>query len=149
MQAPATLGTELGYKRSAFIGSCKHQIWQAIRASSAAPYYLDDFSDGILFFSLWKFYNLLALKEFLDLVFKSVYPATFIDLHRWQDGAIVANNPTIFSIREAQLLWPDTKIDCLVSVGCGSVPTKVNHKLFFVFEVSFEILVLLSSFELW
>lgn len=93
MQAPATLGTELGYKRSAFIGSCKHQIWQAIRASSAAPYYLDDFSD---------------------------------DLHRWQDGAIVANNPTIFSIREAQLLWPDTKIDCLVSVGCGSVPTKVR-----------------------
>lgn len=65
-------------------------------------------------------------------------PATFIDLHRWQDGAIVANNPTIFAIREAQLLWPDTKIDCLVSVGCGSVPTKVNHKLFFVFEVNSE-----------
>ncbi|EPS58325.1 hypothetical protein M569_16490, partial [Genlisea aurea] len=77
---------------SAFLGSCKHQIWQAIRASSAAPYYLDDFSDGA---------------------------------HRFQDGAIVANNPTIFAIREAQLLWPDSKIDCLVSVGCGSVPIKV------------------------
>ena len=37
---------QVGYKRSAFIGSCKHQLWQAIRASSAAPYYLDDFSDG-------------------------------------------------------------------------------------------------------
>lgn len=48
-----------------------------------------------------------------------------IDVNRWQDGAIVANNPTIFAIREAQLLWPDTKIDCLVSIGCGSVPTKV------------------------
>ncbi|XP_052183412.1 phospholipase A I isoform X2 [Diospyros lotus] len=83
----------LGYKRNAFIGSCKHHIWQAIRASSAAPYYLDDFSD---------------------------------DVFRWQDGAIVANNPTIFAIREAQLLWPDTKIDCLVSVGCGSVPTKIR-----------------------
>ncbi|XP_050368574.1 phospholipase A I isoform X3 [Argentina anserina] len=93
VQEPTSLGTELGYKRSAFMGSCKHQIWQAIRASSAAPYYLDDFSD---------------------------------DIHRWQDGAIVANNPTIFSIREAQLLWPDTKIDCLVSIGCGSVPTKVR-----------------------
>ncbi|KAM5588647.1 phospholipase A I [Rosa sericea] len=93
VQEPTTLGTDLGYKRSAFMGSCKHQIWQAIRASSAAPYYLDDFSD---------------------------------DIHRWQDGAIVANNPTIFAIREAQLLWPDTKIDCLVSVGCGSVPTKVR-----------------------
>lgn len=38
----------------------------------------------------------------------------------------MANNPTIFAIREAQLLWPDTRIDCLVSVGCGSVPTKVS-----------------------
>ncbi|GFP97019.1 phospholipase a i [Phtheirospermum japonicum] len=92
-QGVATTGAQVGYKRNAFIGSCKHQIWQAIRASSAAPYYLDDFSDGI---------------------------------YRWQDGAIVANNPTIFAIREAQLLWPDSKIDCLVSVGCGSVPTKVR-----------------------
>jgi hypothetical protein len=50
-----------------------------------------------------------------------------IDVNRWQDGAIVANNPTIFAIREAQLLWPDTRIDCLVSIGCGAVPTKVNH----------------------
>ncbi|XP_058093456.1 phospholipase A I isoform X2 [Magnolia sinica] len=80
-------------RRGAFIGSCKHHIWQAIRASSAAPYYLDDYSD---------------------------------DVNRWQDGAIVGNNPAIFAIREAQLLWPDTRIDCLVSVGCGSVPTKVR-----------------------
>ncbi|KAI4295872.1 hypothetical protein L6164_035870 [Bauhinia variegata] len=91
--ASPTTGSQVGYKRSAFIGSCKHQVWQAIRASSAAPYYLDDFSD---------------------------------DVNRWQDGAIVANNPTVFAIREAQLLWPDTKIDCLVSIGCGSVPTKVR-----------------------
>ncbi|KAI3972379.1 hypothetical protein MKW92_046154 [Papaver armeniacum] len=82
-----------GTKHCAFLGSCKHHIWQAIRASSAAPYYLDDFSD---------------------------------DGSRWQDGAIVANNPTIFALREAQLLWPDAKIDCLVSIGCGSVPTKVR-----------------------
>ncbi|ONI10026.1 hypothetical protein PRUPE_4G024000 [Prunus persica] len=93
VQGSPTVGAELGYRHSAFIGSCKHQVWQAIRASSAAPYYLDDFSD---------------------------------DVNRWQDGAIVANNPTIFSIREAQLLWPDTRIDCLVSIGCGSVPTKVR-----------------------
>ncbi|CAL1397776.1 unnamed protein product [Linum trigynum] len=84
-------GSQIGYRRTASIGSCKHHVWQAIRASSAAPYYLDDYSD---------------------------------DINRWQDGAIVANNPTIFAIREAQLLWPDARIDCLVSVGCGSVPTK-------------------------
>ncbi|PON38399.1 Patatin-related protein [Parasponia andersonii] len=88
-----TTGAQVGYERSAFMGSCRHQVWQAIRASSAAPYYLDDYSD---------------------------------DVNRWQDGAIVANNPTIFAIREAQLLWPDTRIDCLVSIGCGSVPTKAR-----------------------
>ncbi|CAI9756592.1 unnamed protein product [Fraxinus pennsylvanica] len=92
-QGAATTGAPFGYKRNAFMGSCKHHIWQAIRASSAAPYYLDDYSDGV---------------------------------YRWQDGAIVANNPTIFAIREAQLLWPDAKIDCLVSIGCGSTPTKVR-----------------------
>lgn len=56
-------------------------------------------------------------------------------MNRWQDGAIVANNPTIFAMREAQLLWPDTKIDTLVSIGCGSVPIKVVAYLFFLFQI--------------
>ncbi|KAF6264631.1 hypothetical protein COO60DRAFT_1457519 [Scenedesmus sp. NREL 46B-D3] len=32
-------------------GSCKHHVWEAVRASSAAPYYLDDFltPDGMRF----------------------------------------------------------------------------------------------------
>ncbi|EFJ31555.1 hypothetical protein SELMODRAFT_408233 [Selaginella moellendorffii] len=91
----APLTTQVGPKRCAFLGSSKHRIWEAIRASSAAPYYLDDFS---------------------------------IDTNRWQDGAIVANNPALIAIREAQLLWPDTSIACLVSVGCGNVPTKARGK---------------------
>jgi len=37
---------QVGFRRGAFMGSCKHRIWEAIRASSAAPYYLDDYSDG-------------------------------------------------------------------------------------------------------
>lgn len=46
-----TTGAQVGYKRNAFLGSCKHHVWQAIRASSAAPYYLDDYSDGTYFHS--------------------------------------------------------------------------------------------------
>ncbi|KAK9057963.1 hypothetical protein SSX86_022803 [Deinandra increscens subsp. villosa] len=89
----STNGAPIGYKHGTHMGSCRHHIWQAIRASSAAPYYLDDYSDGV---------------------------------YRWQDGAIVANNPTIFAIREARILWPDAKIDTLVSIGCCTVPTKVR-----------------------
>ncbi|KAK9681595.1 hypothetical protein RND81_10G013700 [Saponaria officinalis] len=102
MSGGVTASSQVGYNRSAFIGSCKHQVWEAIRASSAAPYYLDDFSD---------------------------------DVNRWQDGAIVANNPTIFAIREAQLLWPDTKVDCLVSIGCGSVPPKIRKGGWLIWDI--------------
>ncbi|KAK8629729.1 hypothetical protein V6N13_078558 [Hibiscus sabdariffa] len=75
------------------VGSCKHLLWEALRASCAAPYYLDDFSDGV---------------------------------YRWLDGGLIANNPTILSIREAQHLWTDTTIDCVVSIGSGSLPTKAR-----------------------
>nr|GEY90339.1 phospholipase A I-like [Tanacetum cinerariifolium] len=44
----------------------------------------------------------------------------------WQDGAIVANNPTIFAIREEQIQWRHAKIDTLVSVGCYFVPKKAH-----------------------
>lgn len=112
------------YRRGACIGSCKHKIWEAVRASSAAPYYLDDFADGkinnvfLLLLSIYVTWTPTKTKTLF-----CTYPIA--DVYRWQDGAIVANNPTIFAIREAQLLWPDARIDCLVSIGCGSVPAKV------------------------
>ena len=37
----------------------------------------------------------------------------------------VVEGPTMFALRKAQLLWPDAKIDTLVSIGCCTVPTKV------------------------
>lgn len=52
-------GAQIAGRRGAFIGSCKHRVWEAIRASSAAPYYLDDFSDGNRFlFPNMFFFNL-------------------------------------------------------------------------------------------
>ena len=72
----------------AHMGTCRMAAWQAVRASSAAPYLFDDFSVGP---------------------------------NRWQDGAIVANNPAVVAVKEARLLWPDTPIDCLVSLGAGEV----------------------------
>ncbi|KAK2411782.1 phospholipase A I [Trifolium repens] len=40
--------------------------------------------------------------------------------------ALAASDSSGIAVREAQLLWPDTKIDCLVSIGCDSVPTKIR-----------------------
>mmetsp|Transcript_33096 Transcript_33096/g.82905 ORF Transcript_33096/g.82905 Transcript_33096/m.82905 type:complete len:1057 (+) Transcript_33096:2-3172(+) len=76
-------------------GSSKHEVWKAIRASSAAPYYLDDFASGD---------------------------------ERWQDGAVTANNPALLCIREARALWPDTPIECVVSLGAGTVPAVKRPK---------------------
>lgn len=80
-----------GQARAVPLGSCKHKLWHAVRASSAAPYYLADFSHG---------------------------------QDRWQDGAIVANNPVLFALQEAALLWPEERVATVVSVGTGTVVIK-------------------------
>ncbi|CAD7704713.1 unnamed protein product [Ostreobium quekettii] len=77
------------------LGSSKHLVWEGIRASSAAPYYLVDFQIGD---------------------------------SRFQDGAVIANNPTAIAIQQARLLWPDAPIDCVVSLGVGSVPRAQREK---------------------
>jgi predicted acylesterase/phospholipase RssA len=70
-------------------GSSNHAVWQAVRASSAAIYYLDDFT--------------CAGEKF-------------------QDGAVVANNPSMIALQEARAIWPDAPIDVFVSIGTGSTP---------------------------
>eukprot|EP00892_Ulva_mutabilis_P003179 jgi/Ulvmu1/12862/UM098_0047.1 len=70
-------------------GTSRHRIWQAIRASSAAPYYLDDFAIGDL---------------------------------RFCDGAVTVNNPAVIAVQEARMLYPDTPIDCVLSLGVGRAP---------------------------
>ena len=48
-EADAALGnseTQLGNADVRIPGSCKHRLWQGVRASSAAPYYLADYQHG-------------------------------------------------------------------------------------------------------
>eukprot|EP00889_Picochlorum_renovo_P002595 jgi/Picre1/29625/NNA_005010.t1 len=77
------------------LGSSSHEIWQAVRASSAAIYYLDEF-------------------EFSG--------------NKFQDGALVANNPGLIALQEAHHIWPDAQISLLVSVGTGSGPVSERQK---------------------
>lgn len=71
---------------SNFRGSSRFKIWEACRASSAAPGFFDDFkTKGLVF----------------------------------QDGALIANNPSHIGLHETRRLWPSEKLQCLVSLGNG------------------------------
>ncbi|XP_068163464.1 calcium-independent phospholipase A2-gamma [Antennarius striatus] len=72
--------------RSHYLGDCKHKTWEAIRASSAAPGYFQEFVLGK-------------------------------DLH--QDGGLLINNPTALAIHECKCLWPNTPLQCVLSLGTG------------------------------
>ena len=80
---------------SNYRGSSRFKTWEAVRASSAAPGFFDDFrTQGLVF----------------------------------QDGALIANNPSSVGLHEAKHLWPKEKLQCLVSLKINIVMKVFREK---------------------
>lgn len=47
---------------------------------------------------------------------------------KFQDGAVVANNPTLVAMQEARLLWPEHSVDAVISLGVGLAPPSRREK---------------------
>jgi hypothetical protein len=117
-------------------GSSKHAVWQAVRASSGARCSKNR-GDAP---APDPYYNPPHLLHPPPCVLQpaSLHPALlppppaaaaiyYLDDFscggdKFQDGAVVANNPSVVALQEARLLWPDAPIDVFVSVGTGSTP---------------------------
>lgn len=79
---------------SHYLGGCQYKMWQAIRASSAAPGYFAEYALGN-------------------------------DLH--QDGGLLLNNPSALAMHECKCLWPDSPLECIVSLGTGRYESDVRN----------------------
>ncbi|CAF1608711.1 unnamed protein product [Rotaria magnacalcarata] len=67
-------------------GTSKYKVWEAVRASTCAPGYFEEY---------------------------------LLDGNVFQDGGLIANNPTSIALHECKLLWPGEDIQCVVSLGNG------------------------------
>jgi calcium-independent phospholipase A2-gamma len=82
-------------------GTSKYKVWEAVRASTCAPGYFEEFLLDE---------NVFQVKE------------NFIYLDKQfilKDGGLIANNPTSIALHECKLLWPGEDIQCVVSLGNG------------------------------
>jgi hypothetical protein len=46
--------------------------------------------------------------------------------NKYQDGALVINNPTAVAVHECKRIWPGRAFDCVVSLGTGEAPPKLQ-----------------------
>jgi len=99
--------------QSRYASTMTGKVWEALRATSCAPGYFEEFTCGN-------------------------------DKH--QDGGCIANNPTAIAIHEAKCLWPNKKIDCIVSIGVGTPPPQ-QYKAGFIERTVVELIECAASTE--
>uniref|UniRef100_A0A7S3G0G6 PNPLA domain-containing protein n=1 Tax=Palpitomonas bilix TaxID=652834 RepID=A0A7S3G0G6_9EUKA len=119
--------------KSPLLSSAIHRLFEALRATTAAPTFFPEFrsfnshlsdkgmpypehQDGRV-----DVFNPLAPPKSTDEALKvQRQPFSFTpELQVFQDGGVLMNNPTSIALHEAKKLWPGKPIDCIVSVGTG------------------------------
>jgi hypothetical protein len=120
-------------------GSSKHRVWQAVRASSAAPYYLDDFNVGDLRFQdgavtvnnpavrpephICSHFAVCAHTAALTSTMQHACNGRGLGAGRaLQASANVHARVQVVAVQEARMLYPGVPLDAVVSLGVGVVP---------------------------
>jgi len=86
---------ENGYVDGYAQSTCHSLVADAVRATSAAPVFLK--------------------KHILDVLVNNE-----VKKLKFQDGGLIANNPTYATIIEIGEMWPNVKIDTIISLGTGT-----------------------------
>lgn len=89
---------------SKYLGSSDFMLWQAVRASTAAPGYFDEYTIGKCAFTYKTINNIHSTTE----------------QQRFMDGGILHNNPSALALHEASKLWPSLGLELLLSCGTGA-----------------------------
>lgn len=97
--------------RAKYLGGCRYHMWEAVRASAAAPTYFEEIRLGNYLHQV-KQNTKLYFKDFKGMVFNCNFDLL-------QDGGILVNNPTSVAISEAKTIWKNVPLQCVVSLGTG------------------------------
>ena len=94
--------------RSFFLGTSNVSVHEAARATTAAPTYYQPFAIGG--------------QRMVGRSGRVLLAGALLPPHRFMqaDGAIIANNPVLIALCEAELLWPGAPVEVVLSLGTGT-----------------------------